>query len=212
MSSRKAKIAEAAAIRDKWRAKTWYTINAPEYFKEIEIGQTPASSSSKLKDRIIVTSMYEITQRFNLMHINVKFAVDKVKGTKATTVFIGHELTRDYLRSLIRRGTSRIESVVDATTKDGYVFRTNTVVFTHSRVRTSVQKVIRKIMVETILKGISRLTYEGFAKKVVTGAIADNVGDAVSKIIPVRRVEVMKSKLRLKPKVKKKTKQESTES
>jgi small subunit ribosomal protein S3Ae len=140
------------------------------------------------------------------MHVNVKFAIDKVKGSRASTAFIGHELTRDYIRSLVRRGTSRVESVVDVTTKDGYVFRTSTVVFTHSRVRTSLQKEIRKIITKTMLKGIARYSYEGFAKNVVSGAIADSVGDEVIKVIPVRKVEVMKSRLRQKPKIKKKPK------
>jgi small subunit ribosomal protein S3Ae len=206
MSSRKAKLAEAAAIRDKWRAKTWYTITAPEYFKEIEIGTTPASNASNLKERIITTSMYDITDRFNLMHVNVKFAIDKVKGSRASTSFVGHELTRDYIRSLVRRGTSRIQSVVDVTTKDDFVFRTTTVVFTHSRVRTSLQKEIRKIITKTMLKRVARHSYEGFAKNVVSGDIADSIGDEVSKIVPVRKVEVLKSKLRQKPKIKKKPK------
>ncbi|MHA1917663.1 MAG: 30S ribosomal protein S3ae [Candidatus Ranarchaeia archaeon] len=204
MSKRKAKVQAAAAIRDKWRAKEWYDLIAPEYFNSIELGVTPSSNKDLLKTRIVRSNMYEITDKFNLMHVNVKFAVDKVKGTKAHTEFVGHELTRDYIRSLVRRGTSRIEAVLDVYTLDEHLVRVTVITFTHSRIRTSLQKVVRKASIKKVSETISKLTYVDFAKKVVRGDIARSVEKTLTEILPIRKTEILKSKLKMKPKRKKK--------
>ncbi|MEM3641669.1 MAG: 30S ribosomal protein S3ae, partial [Candidatus Bathyarchaeia archaeon] len=51
-------------VRDKWRSKLWYTVLAPPYFGNVELGTVPAEDAEKLIGRVIESTFYEITNDF----------------------------------------------------------------------------------------------------------------------------------------------------
>ena len=190
---------KGSTIKDKWRSKTWYEIYSPSYFHSTEIATSPAVDEKAIKGRIFETTLYELTNDFTKSHINLKFQVNEIKGTRANTIFKGHSITRDYLRSLVRRGTSRIDGVYDVTTQDNYKVRMRSVVFTHSRGKTSQQHAIRNLMAEQVHAYAKDTPFEKFVNDQVNGDIAEKIGEAVKVIMPVRRVEIIKSRLRSSP-------------
>ncbi|MHA1713707.1 MAG: 30S ribosomal protein S3ae [Candidatus Ranarchaeia archaeon] len=196
----KSRSRRGSTVRDKWRSKTWYEVYSPSYFNSTEIATSPAIDDKALKGRVFETTLYDLTDDFTKSHINLKFQVDSVKGNKAYTIFKGHELTRDYLRSLVRRGTSRIDGIFDVTTADNYKIRLRSVVFTHSRGNTSQQRAIRKIMAEQVNQYAHETPFEKFVGDLVNGSLAEKIGKAAKVIMPVRRVEIIKSTLRGSPK------------
>jgi len=52
MASKRAERAAARRVRDKWRAKVWYTIMTPDTFGSKELGMTPADNPDKVIGRI----------------------------------------------------------------------------------------------------------------------------------------------------------------
>ncbi|HDR05168.1 MAG TPA: 30S ribosomal protein S3ae, partial [Candidatus Marinimicrobia bacterium] len=48
MAKKKTTRAAARKIKDKWKAKKWYSILAPEMFEHVRIGETLADESQKL--------------------------------------------------------------------------------------------------------------------------------------------------------------------
>ena len=60
-----------------------------------------------------------------LHNINTKSIsrLDKIDGDKALTIFKRYEYSKEFLRSLVRRGSSKINFIMDIKTKDGYIFR-----------------------------------------------------------------------------------------
>ncbi|MEM2336816.1 MAG: 30S ribosomal protein S3ae, partial [Candidatus Bathyarchaeia archaeon] len=40
-------------VRDKWRSKAWYTVVAPPYFGNVELGAIPADEPEKLIGRVM---------------------------------------------------------------------------------------------------------------------------------------------------------------
>ena len=107
-------------VRDKWRAKSWYTVISPPYFGNVELGLVPASEPEKLIGRVVESTLYDITNDFSHQYLKMYFQIIDVDGKTAKTIFKGHEYSRDYLRSLVRRRTTRVDGIFNVTTKDGY--------------------------------------------------------------------------------------------
>lgn len=207
MSRRKDK----SRARDTWRDKQWYTIIAPSYFGNIEAGETVTNDPQKLIDRVVETTLYDVTGDFSLVHVKLFFKIIDVKGDNAYTEFKGHDLTRDYLRSLVRRGSSRVDGIFDVETKDGNLLRVSAVAFTINRAKTSQEKLIRKIMHDTISDKAGQLAYGEFVQETVLGKIASEIYNQAKKVTPLRKCEVRKSKLLGKSKVKKKVRKRKAE-
>ena len=87
-------------------------------FEDKEIGETPAKDPELLIGRGVEVTMRELTGDFSKQYIKLRFEIDNVAGNVANTKFTGHKTTTDYVRSMIRRGTSRIDASAVVKTKD----------------------------------------------------------------------------------------------
>lgn len=182
-------------IRDKWRSKSWYMVMAPPYFGNAELGAVPADVPEKLVGRVIDSTLYDITNDFSHQYLKMFFQINEIDGKTAKTIFKGHEYSRDYLRSLVRRRTTKVDALFNLTTKDGYKMRIAICAFTLSRIKTSQEKIIRDIMDKTIKQKAAELTLDQFAQETVLGKIASDIYNEAKKIAPLRHVGVRKSKL-----------------
>ena len=193
MSSRRRRV------RDKWRSKKWYTVLAPDYFGNVELGLVPADSPEKMIGRVIEATLYDLTGDFAHQYLKIYFQVVEVEGRTAKTIFKGHEYSRDYLRSLVRRRTTRIDGIFTITTKDGYRLRVSACAFTPHRIKTSQEKAIRAVMKEVIERKANELNFDQFVQEAILGKIASDIYNEAKKIAPLRHVGIRKSKLLSKP-------------
>jgi len=182
-------------VRDKWRSKSWYTVLAPAYFGNVELGAIPADEPEKLVGRVIDSTLYEVTNDFAHQYLKMYFQITEIDGKTAKTTFKGHEYSRDYLRSLVRRRTTKVDGLFNITTKDGYKVRVAVSAFSLSRIRTSQEKGIRAIMEKIIKEKASTLTLDQFAQEMVLGKIASDIYNEAKKIAPLRHVGIRRSKL-----------------
>ncbi|RWX73579.1 MAG: SSU ribosomal protein S3Ae [Candidatus Methanosuratincola subterraneus] len=182
-------------LKDKWRQKKWYNVYAPAAFGNVEIGKTLADDPQKLVGRVLETTLYNITEDFSLLHVKLHFRITKVEGDKAYTMFIGHDLARDYLRSLVRRGGSRIDGIFNMVTKDGYKVRVGIIALSAVRTKSSQKRMIRHLMEDTVNKKSSQLLYDELAQQLVLGKIASEIYNAAKSVYPLRKIEVRKSEL-----------------
>jgi len=186
---------KAKHVRDKWRGKTWYMVVAPPYFGNVELGAIPTEEPEKLIGRVIESTLYDVTNDFSHQYLKMFFQIGEIDGKTAHTVFKGHEYSRDYLRSLVRRRTTKVDGLFNVTTKDGYKLRVAVSALTLSRIRTSQEKTIRTLMEKIISEKASTLTFDQFAQEMVLGKIASDVYNEAKKIAPLRHVGIRKSKL-----------------
>ena len=186
-------------VRDKWRGKDWYTVVTPSYFGNVELGSIPTDDSKKLIGRVTNATLYDITNDFAHQYLKMRFQITEVDGKAAKTVFKGHEYSRDYLRSLVRRRTTRVDIFLNVTTKDGYRLRVAICAFTLSRVKTSQEIAMRKIMRRIVTEKAAILNFDAFAQEVVLGKIASDVYNEAKKVAPLRHIGIRKSKLLLNP-------------
>lgn len=186
-------------VKDKWRGKAWYTVVSPPYFGGVELGAIPADDPSKLVGRIVDATLYDITNDFAHQYLKMYFRVADVEGKTAQTIFRGHEYSRDYLRSLVRRRTTRVDGIFSVTTTDDYGLRLAVSVFTLKRIKTSQEQEIRAVMRKNVEEKASSLTFDQFVQELVLGKIASEIYNEAKKIAPLRHVGIRKSKLTLQP-------------
>ena len=186
-------------VKDKWRSKEWYSIVSPSYFGGSELGSVPADDSSKLIGRVVDSTLYDLTNDFAHQYLKMFFQVSEVEGKTARTFFKGHEYSRDYLRSLVRRRTTRVDIIDNITTKDGYQMRLAVSAFTLARIRTTQEHAIRAMMKKIVEGKAKELTFDQYVQEVVLGKIASDIYNEAKKVTPLRHVGIRKSKLVAQP-------------
>ena len=186
-------------MKDKWRGKSWYTVTSPSYFGGVELGALPSDDPSKLVGRVVDATLYDITNDFAHQSLKMYFRITDVEGKTARTIFKGHEYSRDYLRSLVRRRTTRVDGIFNVTTTDSYQLRLAVCVFTLSRIKTSQEQAIRTVMKKVVEEKAGSLTFDQFVQELVLGKVASDVYNEAKKIAPLRHVGIRKSKLVLQP-------------
>ncbi len=213
MAKARSRVA-ARKIKDRWRAKNWYNIVAPPSFDNITIADTLADSPDFLIDRVTEVSLQDLTNDFRKSHITIHFKINKVNESNAYTQFVGHSLTSDYLRRMIRRRRSKIEGVYDVSTKDGAVIRIKPFATTERRIQNSQRKIVREAMKKTIFDQAKTATLSEFVKNILDGKIGSDIYKNCRKLYPVKRIEIFKTEVISQPSIlieEKKTKKEEEE-
>jgi small subunit ribosomal protein S3Ae len=184
---------------DSRKAKQWYKVVSPEMFGRVPFGETIANDPERIVGRIIETTLGDLTNNFSKQNTKLKFRVDRVAGDSAYTKFLGHEMTTDYVRSLVKRRTSRIDSIVDVTTTDGYTVRIKPSCFTVKRALANQVKCIRDLSKSVVMERSKNLDLNQLIQDVVGGKISLDIYKEAKVIYPLRRVEVRKTEIRTEP-------------
>ncbi len=180
---------------DTWKQKSWYDIVAPKAFNDAKIGETATSDPANLKGRFVKSSMMDITGDFSKQHIKLEFRLGDVVGNKVQTEFVGQYLSRDYMRSQIRRKSTRVEDVIDVKTKDGHMVRVKTIAMAIGRAQATQERAIRKIMRDIVIKRAQSSDLEQFINEVIRGRLSANIYRGAGKIYSLKRVEIRKVKV-----------------
>ncbi|WIM43459.1 30S ribosomal protein S3ae [Methanosarcina mazei] len=184
---------------DGWKSKERYNIEAPAYLNRVIVGTTMAGDPSLLVGRNVETTVGELTNDMTKNNTKVILRVNNVVGDIATTDLMGHELTTDYVRSIVKRQTSRIDANVDVRTKDGFVIRVKPTCFTIKRARSSQMRAIREMMVDIVKKRASETDFETFMQEAILGRLSAAIYRQAKFIYPLRRVEIRKTQVEAMP-------------
>ncbi|MGI0097710.1 MAG: 30S ribosomal protein S3ae, partial [Nitrosopumilaceae archaeon] len=106
-----------------------------------------------------------------------------------------YEYAKEFLRSLIRRGSSRITFMLEVKTKDGYIFRIKVIALTHRKLNTSRKHAFRLIAKDVMEKTIPQMTIDQFVQATCYGKINSDIMAATKKVIRMRHVGLEKVKL-----------------
>jgi len=191
-------MSERSVSRQK-QEKRWYTVLAPEQFDRRELGTTPADEPEQLYDRTIETTLGDLTDDAGENSTKLTFRIDDVGSDTAYTEFIKHELTRDYLRSLVRRGSSKVASYETVLTTDDYRLQVQPVAFTTKKADHSQERAIRKTMTELVQSAADERTFTELVDSIVGGRLSSVIYNEAKTIYPLRRVEIQKATLEARP-------------
>jgi small subunit ribosomal protein S3Ae len=179
-----------------FKDKSWFTLKAPKSFNFKEIGEISGFENNVI-DRTIEILLYDITNSFSDINLKIKFKVIDVnpEANTCNTEFIGHVFTNDFVRSLIERGSSKIQIILNITTKDGYAYRLTTICTTIKRARSSQQILIRKIIKEILTEFGKSVDHEKFISGMVYGEFGKQIQRVAKTIYPLSNSSIIKSKL-----------------
>ena len=189
-------VRKTRKIKDKWKEKRWVTVFAPESFNNIPIAYVPITSDKTAVGRVVEVTLFDILKGDPSQHqYKLFFQINKVTEEKATTVFKRYEYAKEFLRSLIRRGSSRINFVIDTKTNDGYVFRIKILTLSHRELNTSRKRALRLEAKKQIERIVPQMTIDEFVQAACYGKINSDIMAATKKIIRVRHVGLEKVRL-----------------
>lgn len=199
-------------VRDKWRDKQWVIVNKPSGFEpQVPINYVPITDVDQAKGRTIENTLHDMMkgnpdQSMDQHQIKIFVQVDRITDGVASTIFKGHEYAKEFLRSLIRRGSSMITFTHDYTTMDGHTFRVAVITLTQRRVNSSKKHEIRMIAYRTLSEKIPQLAVDQFVQE-VTGSKGEDIPretnsklgaamlDEAKKITAIRHIGIKKTKL-----------------
>ena len=183
-------------VKDKWREKRWITVLAPDSFNNVPLAYVPITDDENAVGRVVEVTLYDILKGDQSQHqYKIFFQINKIQGNSATTIFKKYEYAKEFLRSIVRRGSSKINFIVDAKTKDGFIFRLKLIILTHRQLNTSRKHALRLIAKDVIDKTIPQMTIEQFVQATCYGKINSDIMAATKKLIRIRHVGFEKVKL-----------------
>ncbi len=183
-------------VRDKWREKKWKVVEAPPAFGSTLIAQVPISDDEGALGRVIETTLYDLVKQDPQQYsIKLYFQISKIVGDKVQTILKGYEYSREYLRSLIRRGSSMVDLVEDFETKDNVKIRVYLLALSTNRLNASKKHKIREISKEILVQKAKNLTYYQLAQEAVLGKIASDIYNEAKRIVQIRHIGIRKLKI-----------------
>jgi small subunit ribosomal protein S3Ae len=163
-------------VKDKWREKKWVTVNAPDSFNNVPIAYVPITDDENASGRVLEVTLYDILKGDPSQHqYKMYFQLDKVQDEKASSIFKRFEYSKEFLRSLVRRGSSKINFIIDVKTKDGYIFRIKVIALTHRQLNTSRKHALRLIARDIINKTVPEMTIDQFVQATCYGKINSDI-------------------------------------
>ncbi len=174
------------------RGKKWYSIIAPEMFKEKVIGETPVGDPKTLTGRRLDVHLINLIDDLSKYYIKFYFKVKEVKDDKAYTEFDGFECLRDYISRMMRYGIARTDTVQDLTTKDGKKLRVKSITITSKKIKKNVEISLKLFVEEKIKKNIEVSKLDEFLKKTINDTLKNSILKEGSKIYPIRSFEIRK--------------------
>ncbi len=183
-------------VKDKWREKKWITVLAPDSFNNVKVAYVPITDDKNAIGRVIDLTLFDILKGDQSQHqYKIFFQIDKVQGDRATTIFKKFEYAKEFLRSMVRRGSSKINFIIDAKTKDGYIFRLKIIILTHRQLNTSRKRALRLLARDIIEKTVPQMNIDEFVQATCYGKINSDIMAAAKKLIRIRHVGLEKVKL-----------------
>lgn len=199
-------------VRDKWRDKQWVIVNKPSGFEpQMPINFIPVTDPTQIKGRTIENTLHDMMkgnpdQSMDQHQIKIFIQIDRITDGAASTIFKGHEYAKEFLRSLIRRGSSMVTFIHDYTTVDGHTFRVAMITFTQRRVNSSKKHEIRLIAQKILADRIPQMTIDQFIQEITwskgedipretNSKLGANILNEIKKITAIRHVGIKKTKL-----------------
>lgn len=194
--SQKARKRKAKIKKVSFKDKDWYTVIAPKSFNFKPIGEI-LGVEGNLLGRTLENLLFDFTDDYSDISLKLKFKIAEINPEAKTckSIFTGHQYTNDYIRSLIGRGSSKIQSIINLTTKDKYVFRLTIVCTTIRRARSSQQILIRKIIREILREFARSLNHEKFITGMIFAEFQNQILRVAKTIYPLSSSTIIKSKL-----------------
>ncbi|AAT44109.1 30S ribosomal protein S3ae [Picrophilus oshimae] len=181
--------------KDKWKEKTWYTIVAPSFLGEREIALSPAADPSLMIGRKVEVPVSDFTGNFRKSSTMVIFRVKECTGKRCTTEFIGHKVSDDTIRRMVRRRKERIDIIMPSKTKDGYRLVIKIVLVSDSKLTANKRGEVRSKIIGFINERCGSMTLPELAQYIIGDNVYNDIVDTLKDVYPIKKIEIRKSEV-----------------
>ena len=178
---------------DKWKNKKWFTVLAPSAFNNVPLAHTPSEDAELVKGRVVLANARDLTGNIKKNQLMLRFRVDNVQGSNAHTQFDGMAVQPSSLRRLVRRRSSKIESVEDVVCKDGTRARIKTLALSSYKVSVSQGTTVRKIIGEEMRSLAKEKDYPELLLHLLASEGNAPFLERARKIAPMKRIDFLKA-------------------
>src|SRR6188474_3782494 len=188
-------------VRDKWRDKQWLILDSPSSFGDFgghHINYLPITDANTAVGRVVENTLYDIKKQDQSDHKTKVFVeIEKISEGVATTIFKGHEYGKEFLRSLVRRGSSMITHIHNYNTNDGHEFRVEVVTFSQRRINSAKKHELRRVIHELLSEKIPQWDLNNFIQQVTddNSEFHRELLEKGRKIASLRHIGIKKTKL-----------------
>ena len=184
--------AKATVSAVKVKKKIWYPIVAPKSFHNPVLGETYVTDPAVAVGRVIHANLREITDSMQDQHVYMVFKITHVENNQLHTETVACYMTPPTIKKLTRRTASRMDESFVLVTKDAKRVRIKPVIVTVNKTVRSVCSELRRAVQAEMAKDVALLTWEELVMAVVTHKLQSDVKKRVSKVYPVKIIDIKK--------------------
>jgi small subunit ribosomal protein S3Ae len=181
------------------KVKKWYPIVAPKIFNQIEVGEI-LGLEDQLVGRTMQVLVSDLTGDSRKTHIKLELQVNRIEAGKATTQIKELQLLRGYMRSIVRRGSTKIEETVDVSTRDNAKLRVKPLLITARLCKKDQETAIRSVIRQVVEDSAKQRTFDAFLLDLISEKLPKDIRQAVTKLYPVKNAEIRKAEVIRMPK------------
>ena len=174
----------------KKKKKKWYLIIATNEFNNIEIGETLLSEPEQGLNKIIVVSLYTLTNDIKRQNNLILFKTISTKDNKINTEIIGYTTLSSYVKRQIRASKSRIEESFLCKTKDNIIVRIKPLVPIKYKPKKSVLTALRKKLKNYLTNAIEKQNYIDIINSIINFQMLKDLQNELKKVYPVSNITI----------------------
>ncbi len=171
--------------------KKWFKIYAPQMLGNAFVGESFVDSQEKLLGKTITVNLGTLTNKSKNSYVNVKLLCDKLIGKDgAGTNIIDYNMSSSAIKRMVRLRRDRLDASFVCETKDNKFVRVKYMIITVSNASTTKKTLLRNAARALIAKYVMSMPYEDFANSVIGFGMQGDMRKALSKIYPVKSVDI----------------------
>ncbi|MFT4309573.1 MAG: hypothetical protein ACMXYL_03745 [Candidatus Woesearchaeota archaeon] len=169
--------------------KKWYEIQAQGYFQN-KLGEILLDDPQKVVGRKMKVNLMDLTNNIRMQQITLTYEVEKLEGDKGMAVWKHYQMSPTFLKRIIRRRTTRIDSSFIAKTQDDKLVRVKPMIIARNRLSTPLRSEIRKASIQYFAEKIAELQQHEILGSVISGSMQKELKKKLSSYAPIKSVEL----------------------
>lgn len=171
--------------------KKWFKIYAPQILGNAFVGESFVDSQEKLLGKTVTTNLGMLTNKSKNSYVNVKLLCDKLLGKDgAGTSIIDYNMSPSAIKRMVRLRRDRLDASFVCETKDKKYVRVKYMIITVSNTSSLKKTLVRNAARALIAKYVMSMPYEDFANSIIGFAMQNDMRKALSKIYPIKSVDI----------------------
>jgi small subunit ribosomal protein S3Ae len=178
-----------------WKKKKWYSMVAPKAFNSAFLGESTVYEKQNMLGKTVVVNLMNLTGESKNQNVNLKFKVASLQGDQAETEIVSYVLSPAFIKRIVRRRHTRIDSTVPIITKDQKSCIIKPLLITRNLATRSEITGLRHVAEAQLKKLAEETAYDDLLKDIIYNKLQLEMKKRLAKTYPLKSFEVKKLNL-----------------